>query len=342
MATQAEIDSLPSGDYFHQTLPNYYRAFVKAFRKTLYSLTYFHTFFISAFIAEIAVFVYSLPSLYNPSQIAIFLSSIFITGFTYLVTYFYLSSKKPLQMLKLEREFSKGCRTILGSPKGIAQHHLTIAETLSRLSGYLDDFEWNIHKVPSPLQFMGPAISRLSAFIYFSDVFTMKQMLLSSAIEEHIKQIRLTPTDLEVHASLGSTYVTLSKLYRRPTTKEHHPKNGKIAQLQSKLKQKSDQYSHLAIEEFKILSHYAANDPWVHEQMAAGYHDLELSKEEIEEVEILLKLKPHDKEILYRLGCLYFATGQNAKGLQIYEELKKTTFKKAEDLIASYGSFEQH
>ena len=64
-----------------------------------------------------------------------------------------------------------------------------------------------------------------------------------------------------------------------------------------------------------------------------------LSEKEIKEVELLLKLRPQDKEILYRLGSLYFSQGLNAKGLQIYEELKRTNYKKAEDLISSYGSF---
>jgi hypothetical protein len=35
---------------------------------------------------------------------------------------------------------------------------------------------------------------------------------------------------------------------------------------------------------------------------------------------------------------IYFEQGQNAKGLQVYEELKKANYKKAEDLIAIYGT----
>jgi hypothetical protein len=56
-------------------------------------------------------------------------------------------------------------------------------------------------------------------------------------------------------------------------------------------------------------------------------------------METLLTLRPQDKEILYQLGILYFNQGMNAKGLQTYEELKKANFKKAEDLISSYGIF---
>ena len=76
-----------------------------------------------------------------------------------------------------------------------------------------------------------------------------------------------------------------------------------------------------------------------YEQLAIGYRDLDMPEEEMREVETLLKLRAQDKEILYRLGTLYFKQGMNAKGLQIYEELRRGNFKKAEDLMSAYGSF---
>ena len=162
-------------------------------------------------------------------------------------------------------------------------------------------------------------------------------MLLNEAIQEHIYQIHLTPTDLEVHASLGASYAALSQLMREPIQKANHPRIHSIKKIQASFEEQTSLYSRLAIEEFKILSHYASNDPWVHEQMAEGYKSLGLKGEETKEVEMLLKLKPQEKEILFRLGALYFAQGLNARGLQVYEELKKTHPKKAEELISSYG-----
>ena len=76
-----------------------------------------------------------------------------------------------------------------------------------------------------------------------------------------------------------------------------------------------------------------------HEQLAAGYKNLDLPEQEIAEIEILLKLKPQDKEILFRLGILCFQQGQNARGLQIYEELKQANYKKSSDLICFYGNY---
>lgn len=338
MATLLETENVTTSEYFHQALPNYYRLFLRKFKKIATRFIHFNVAFSLLFCLEIVAFGFYFPSMYTTEAIALFLSAIFVTSFAYLVTYFYLSSRKPEQMTLLRLEFISSCRALLDSPNGVAHHHLTVAETLTRLSGYLTDFEWEVYKVPAFYSFVSPVIRRFAAFFYWNDVFKMKQMLLLSAIEEHIKQIHLTATDLEVHASLGSTYVTLSKLYRKPTSKQNHPKAALIEKIQQRLEQKSDFYCKLAIEEFKILSHYAADDPWVHEQMAAGYKALDMTEEEIQEVETLLKLRPQDKEILFRLGSLYFSVGKNAKGLQIYQELKTTNFKKAEDLIVNYGN----
>ncbi len=222
--------------------------------------------------------------------------------------------------MQLKEQFLQSCRQILSLPPGEAQHHLSLAEALSNLASYLHDFEWNFYKIPPILSPFSKVISRLSGYCYGEDVLKMKLLLLQAAVDEHLKQIKATPTDLEVHASLANSYVALSKIYKAAEDEELFQKSAR-----------------LAIEEFCILSHYAQNDPWVHEQLALGYKDLEMPIEEMREVEILLKLRPQDKEILFRLGVLYFKQGLNAKGLQVYEELRLANFKKAEDLIGSYG-----
>jgi len=228
----------------------------------------------------------------------------------------------------LKELFLQSCRRHIATPAGEAHHHLSIAEALSNLASYLEDFEKNFYRLPSFLHWVHPVFSSLSSYWYGKDVFTLKRLLLAAAIEEHLKQIRTTPTDLEVHASLATTYVAQSKFFRTASQK------GKNRSLFEENFRTSAQ---LAIEEFRILSHYAPNDPWVHEQLARGYHELDMPEEELKEMEILLNLRPQDKEIVFRLGQLYFRQGMNAKGLQIYEELKQSNFKKAEDLIASYG-----
>ena len=109
--------------------------------------------------------------------------------------------------------------------------------------------------------------------------------------------------------------------------------------INESFQQKFRKTAEKAIEEFKIMSDYAPHDPWVHAQLAYSYRDLQMPKEEIKEYEAILHLCPDDKETLFKLGKLYFQQGQNAKGLQIYETLKNTHFKKAENLISFYGAY---
>ena len=334
MATQLDSETTQDTGYFQNTLPSYYRSVLKNFRKSASSYVHFNLLFITLLVSELACF-FGFFSIFSKSlMLALSLSALFVTGFSYLVLLFYFQAKKPEELKQIKQEFLQSCRQVLSPPTGMAEHHLSIAEALFRLSSYLEGFEWDFYKPP----FCKQGIAKFSAYCYFEDVFFFKESLLLSAIEEHIKQIRITPTDLEVHASLGGTYVTLSRLYRNPIQNSKHPRIRKQKKLQELLQEKSDSYARLAIEEFTILSQYASDDPWVHEQMAMGYRDLGIPEEEIKEVELLAQLRPQDKAILFRLGALYFSQGMNAKGLKVYEELQKTNFKRAEDLMSSYGT----
>lgn len=322
MSTQLENESLLDDAFFQHNLPQYYRAILKEFRRITHSFVSFNLLYLSLFVTELFLFFFFLPFLSKSAILAFALAGLFLTCFSYFVLLFYFQAKKPEQLIQLKDQFLQSCRQILSLPPGEAQHHLSLAEALSKLSSYLHDFEWNFYKVPKFLTPFSKIISRFSGYCYGEDVFKMKTLLLQAAVDEHLKQIRTTPTDLEVHASLANAYVALSKIYKTAALEEKHQK-----------------LARLAIEEFCILSHYAPNDPWIHEQLALGYRDLGMPIEEMQEVETLLKLRSSDKEILFRLGMLYFNQGLNAKGLQVYEELKQANFKKAEDLMASYGSF---
>ncbi len=322
MSTQIENDQAFDDAIFQHNLPQYYRAILRDFRKVTHSFVTFNLLYLALFVCELSLFFAFLPFLSKSAIFAFALGGLFLTCFSYFVLLFYYQAKKPEQLILIRDQFLQSCRGVLSLPPGEAQHHLSLADALTKLSAYLHNFEWNFYQVPKFLQPFSRIISRLSAYCYGEDVFKLKLLLLHAAVDEHLKQIRTTPTDLEVHASLGNTYVALSKIYKG-----------------SQEEKKYRLTARLAIEEFTILGQYAPNDPWVHEQLAVGYRDLGMPDEEMREVETLLKLRAHDKEILYRLGTLYFKQGMNAKGLQIYEELRKGNFKKAEDLITAYGTF---
>lgn len=322
MSIQLDNDQAFDNAFFQHNLPQYYRAILRNFRRVTHSFVTFNVLFLTLFGGELFFFFSFLPFLSKSTVFAFALGGLFLTCFSYFVLLFYFQAKKPEQLNDLRDQFLQSCRQLLPIPPGEAQHHLSLADALSKLAVYLHDFEWNFYKIPKILSPFSRLISRFSAYCYGADVLKMKLLLLQAAVDEHLKQVRATPTDLEVHASLANTYVALSKVYQGALLEENHRTTAR-----------------LAMEEFSILSQYAPNDPWVHEQLAVGYRDLGMPKEEMDEVETLLKLRAGDKEILYRLGSLYFKQGMNAKGLQIYEELKRANFKKAEDLISSYGTF---
>jgi tetratricopeptide (TPR) repeat protein len=170
----------------------------------------------------------------------------------------------------------------------------------------------------------------------------MQEILLQSSIEEHIQLVQCEPTSLDIHAALANAYVTLSSIYLDPRKTENYDSDRWIPSKKYSLasEKKFREIAEKAIEEFKILNEYAPNDPWVHMQLAYSYHDLQMPVEETAEYEITLKLRPDDKETLFKLGCLYFTQGRNADGLKVYERLKNANFKRAEQLITYYGTNE--
>ncbi len=298
-------------------LPQHYRSILRDFRKAVHSYVSFNILFASLILIESVLFILCLPWLSHSAVIAIALGGLFLTCFSYCVLLFYLQAKKPEQFVFLKDQFSQSCRQLFPYP-------LSLAEALSKLAYHLNDLEKNFYRVPPSLKFCAGPVSRFSTACYGKDVLKMKLLLLQAAVSEHLKQIRLTPTDLEAHASLAGTYLALSQIYQERAIED-----------------KFQRAAQLAIEELRILCHYAPNDPWAHEQLAAGYRSLGKAPEELREIETLLKLRPNDKEVLFRLGTLHFEQGENAKGLQIYEDLKRGNFKKADELIEFYGIFSQ-
>lgn len=341
MRTELETDILSTfaSRDLEQKLPQHYRKIIQEFRQTLKHFALFNVSCVSLLLLEISLFTAFLPALGRSYILAFALGGIFLTIFSYLTLLFYLQAKKPDQLAIIRDRLIASCKQILALPYGGAEHHLSIATALSKLSAYLADFEWQIYQIPKWLGPFGSLMSRFAAYCHWKDVVRMKELLLTAAIQEHLEQIKITPTDLETHASLASTYVALSQIYLEPKkTGISHPRESYYQKNQQTFQDIFRKSSELAIEEFQILSHYAPSDPWVHEQLAVGYRNLQQPKLEILEVEILLQLKPQDQNILFRLGALYFQQGQNAKGLQVYEKLKKVRYAQADELIASYGS----
>jgi tetratricopeptide (TPR) repeat protein len=341
MAIQLENDKTYSIDAgsFQESLFPHYRTLLKDFRKISKSVVIFHILFLSLFTLQVAAFLFASTLFSQTALTAFILGSVVLTSFSYFILLYYFQAKRPRQLKDLKDGFLEKARQALAIPKGEIEHHLSIAHALLRLSAYLEDFEKQFYVLPEKLKNFKPFVEKWSLFCHFEDVFDLKQLLLQTAIDEHLEQIRITPSDFEVHASLANTFATLAKIYQGTKRYKNIFPFPRFKRVLQEAAEKTPETTMHAIEEFKILEYYAPNDPWVYQQLAKSYQDLGLYDEEVKAYETLLKLHPLDKDSLFRLGALYFEQGKNAKGLEIYEELKKINFKKAEDLILFYGTY---
>lgn len=292
---------------------------------------------------EIALFLSFFALLSQSTLLAFTLAIFFLTLFSYFVLRLYVQTKRPEQLLDLCEEYLRRCREIIRYQEGIPEHHIALANAAHKFAANLHEREYHFFSPPPFLKPLAPTLEKFSCFCYWKDLHRLKELLLLTSVEEHLKVVQCEPTNLEVHAALANAYVMLSSLYADP--RKYHdydeerwvPPERTSEEMQAKFRTIAQR----AIEEFKILNDYAPDDPWVHVQLAYSYHDLQMPIEEISEYEIVLKLRPNDPDTLFKLGMLYFQQGMNAKGLSIYEMLRHAHHKKAESLIKFYGSYEE-
>lgn len=304
------------------------------YKKIIRSYTLFHLSF-SSFIGGLTLlFLYFL--IYNPKSLvfAFILASLVLVLFSYFVLMFYFQAKKPDQFFSVRASFMQHCQNAIPHELSTADYHVALAQALLRFVQKLNKQEYHLLGTPRHFPSLQNLCKKLSFFWFWRDVHQMKELLLLEGINEHVQLVKQHPTDLEAHANLAHTYLSLSQLYKNDM--EHSAEENPFTQ---EIKEKSNRAVKSAIQEYTIINHYAPNDPWVHAQLASCYHLLEQFKEELEQYEKILKLCPGDKEIMLRLGILYFKLGENARGLQMYETLKKHHLAKAQELIGYYDSY---
>ncbi|MBI2742303.1 MAG: hypothetical protein HYX48_00095 [Chlamydiales bacterium] len=302
-----------------------------AFRD-FFSLTHATKQFNLAFFALAAtelVAILLLSALSKSLFIAICLAGLCLTVFSYFLLSFYMEAKKPEQMEEISSRYLSSCKEAAG--EGADDDSIFLAYALRYFSDLLEMKKW-IAQSPAPLPFLQPLFEKCLVWMHWKEIHQMRELLLSNAIEHHLDLIRKEPLDLEAHAALSHTYLTMANLQRADQSWPWTPS----AYSSKPMKEKFESYTARAVQEFKILDALAPNEPWVHAQLASIYHDLEMAQKEIEEYEILLKLSPQDHKLIFRLGVLYFKQGETARALLLYEQLKKANDPRADDLIAHY------
>lgn len=300
----------------------------------------FNMAFITICAAEIFLLLTFFTFFSQSILLALILAIVFFTFFAYFTLRLYFQTKKPEQLKEIKERYINACKSLLDYQDGISEHHIALANACCKLANRLHAREYAYYRPPSLLKSLAPLLEKFSCWCHWRDLHLMKELLLQASVKEHLKLITCQPTSLEAHAALANAYVMLSGLYIDPRKMERYDEDRWIPsdKFNEDTQTKFRAIAECAIEEFKILNEYAPDDPWVHSQLAYSYHDLQMPLEEIREYEIIQKLTPNDKDNLFKLGTLYFQQGLNARGLRVYEELKKVQYKKADLLIKSYGA----
>jgi tetratricopeptide (TPR) repeat protein len=241
-------------------------------------------------------------------------------------------------MLALKTQYLDTYKTLTNYQEGIPEHLISLSNACCKLSDELSGSEYRFCRLPAWMNSVKPLMEKWSWWWLWQDVHQMRELLLREAVIQHVQLVRCEPTHPEAHAALANAYVLLSTLYAAPL--KRHKENAESWMpadrfLQS-LEVKFRKTAKKAMEEFQILCDYSPNDPWVHLQLAYSYHDLDMPLEEIREYETILNLQTDDLETRFKLGSLYFQQEMNAKGLRIYEELRRSDPKRAEALIRLY------
>ncbi len=298
----------------------------------------FHLAFALLVFCEVILALFFFAPLIDSYFIGIAIALIFFTLLLYFILRLYYNEQKPEELTLLCDEFVKACKDFALFNENTPDHYLSVASSCYRMTDHLQKSVPQFYTVPKQLHFLAPLIDKYGFQFHLDDLHKMKELFLLAAIDEHLRLIKSMPTSLDAHAACANAYMTLSSHYV-------DCKNSKKIRSTRKLQELVRRQRHTAqraLEEFKILNEYAPSDPWVHEQLAVSFRNLQMPKEEIQAYETILQLDPHDFEAVYQLGLCYFKQGDIGKGLKMYEKLKAADAEKAAELIQHYGNFAIH
>ncbi len=307
----------------------------------LKSYTYFNLAFATLGLSELICLLIFFNTLTRSSLLALTLAIFLMTLFCYFILRIYYQNKRPEQLHQLAQKTLKELQSHAQKKNSIEDQSLWLASTLSRLSHSLHDLEYELYKPKKNFTSLSYSYEKLGCWLHFKDLHRLKEWFYFEAIKQYIELIKHEPDNLQYHIALANTYLLLSSLYSPAKFNQDQEDDRWIHPISQseEMQEKFLQCARRTVEEFKILNDYRPNDPWIYTQLAYCYHDLLMPKEEIEAYEKVLKLNSEDTETQFKLGVLYFQSGQNAKGLKMYEKLKPINPQKADKLIGHYQAW---
>jgi len=297
----------------------------------------FHTLFILILLGELifTAIAYCLQD--AASFLAVGLFSLVLTLFSYLVLIFYVQAKKPEQTKQLKDWFVSICKKSVSEELSQADFHLFLAQATYTFATFFQPKELPVYWASFPIASIQRLIKKCCYLWHWKDFQHMKELLLLDCIYQHLALLKEEPTNLEVHASLGNSYLALASVYKSiHRASQEEPSSDHLV---SELTKKFQGAITRAMEEYKIIRASSDHeDPWVLAQLATCYHELGLFDKEIEHFEKILEISDFNQEVMLRLAHLYFQEGRNAQGFKLYKIIKETDPTKAAELFDYYIS----
>lgn len=298
----------------------------------------FHSLFFLLFVSELLTLLLFMPFLAKSFLLAALVAGTVLTAFSYFVLRFYFQTKKPEQFLALRNHFIENCLHYFRSDS--IESRWGFLQAVYQLIEKLDGQEYQYYQIPSHLGALTPLMKKFSVWCHFKDVFLMKELLHLYCIKMQLDWVKTHPTDIDIHAALAGSYIALYKMYQHPAKQGKSVYSFIAKEYESTpISEKFFKAARCAVEELKIVLHYAPHDARALSELGLVYHDLDEKDEERKTYEAILQHAPREREIRLRLGSLYFQLGFMAQGLKIYEELKKAGDPQASELIQSYDEF---
>ncbi len=269
----------------------------------------------------------------GPSNfLAIALALFFFEIFAYAVLSFYLSEKRKFQLLSVGRSYwgvcSEHCQNLATPPLAIGQH-------LEALSHQLHDLEFRHFPKRETWSWALGALEKLGTWWHAEDVRALREWLLLAAVECYVQHIRLEPLALLSHTHLANTSIFLADLWLKPDDRLGEDFPLPIAQSSD---ERARVFLQVALEEFILLTESSPPTPELYQQIAACYQRLDDREKQAESYQAVLELDASREDIRLQLGQLYFALGQQRKGLEIYAHFKDLGDSRASSLLQHYGA----
>lgn len=323
-----------------QTIPSteIEEPFIQQLENKLSSQTKLYGIFIGLLFLETIAAIVFFPFFIQSAFFAFMIALLVLTFFGFLLFRQYSREEKRNYFESLVEHLVHDAKAA-GYQPGNPDSHLKISRLCSKLADKLYQKEYRCLPLPKKFPYAAHLFSALSCSLYWRDVLYIRELLLQRGVDEHLELVRAHPANLDAHTMLANAYVMLSGLYAPPEG-EGEDKWTPAERYGEEAQGKFRQAAVKAIEEFKILKDYAPKDPWIYSQLAFSYKDLKMPDEEKAAYEMILELKPNDHETRHKLGSLYFKRGENAKGLKVYDELKRAQHPRADELLSIYGKAE--